>query len=100
MLPLLIALCAGAIALLASAQWLISKRASRARRELAESIHDHALALDLRCDHLQEQCDDIEHRLRVAVLFDLIAHADECGALAAGSPQRLRAYALDLLEGS
>ncbi len=77
---------------------LLTRRASRARRELAASIHDHALALDQRCDALQHQLDALTLRQRIDHLVDLVGLSERQGRLDGERARRLERYAHELRE--
>lgn len=87
---LTLALAAGLLVLL--------RRASRARRELAESQHDRALALDERCDGLREQLQTLTLRHRADHLLDLVHLCERQGRLDGERARRLERYAYDLRE--
>jgi len=91
--PLILAL---ALLALAAATAVFLGRASRARREISERLHDHAFALDRRCDALQEQLRGLDERQRVDLLFVLVAQNEAEGYLAPEAARRLRRYALGL----
>ncbi len=80
----------------AGALLVLARRASRGRRELAQSLHDRALALDQRCDALQRQLDAVARRQRADHLLDLVGVAERQGRLDAGRARRLERYALAL----
>lgn len=72
------------------------RRASRGRRELAARLHDAALALDRRCDALQEQIRTLDRRQRVDHVCDLVARGETEGRLAPEVARRLTRYASEL----
>ncbi len=73
-------------------------RARRARGELAQRLHDHALALDRRCDVLQSQLDQVALHHRVDHLLDLVSVSERHGCIATAAARRLERVALDLRE--
>ena len=77
---------------------VLARRASRARRELAESLHDRALALDRRCDALQHRLDALTRRQRVDHLQDLVSLCERQGRLGGDRARRLERYAFELRE--
>ena len=77
---------------------VLARRASRARRELAQSIHDRALALDRRCDALQRGLDGLARRQRVDHLLDLVSLCERGGRLDGERARRLERYAFELRE--
>ena len=80
--------------------WIVHRRASRARQTLSQELHDRALALDRRCDHLQEQLEKLARRQRVDHLMDLIDFGDREGRLAPEAARELRRFAHRLREES
>ena len=74
------------------------RRAARARRELAERLHDQALALDQRCDTLQCQLDATALDQRIDHLLALVSFSQRHGRLEAEAARRLELYALELRE--
>ncbi len=84
------------LATLAGGTWLFWRRARRARHELAVDLHDKALALDRRCDVLQDQIAAVQEAQRIAHLFDLVAWGEAEGRFDAELAHRLRRYALQL----
>lgn len=85
-----------ALAGLAVFTLLFLKRASRARQELAQSIHDQAHALNQRCDDLQGHLYLLEERQKIDHLLDLVAYGESSGQLTTATAGRLRGFALDL----
>ncbi|MEM7352098.1 MAG: hypothetical protein AAF657_14960 [Acidobacteriota bacterium] len=83
---LLISLAALAIS---TGLYKLSRRASRARRELSENLHDRSLALDIRCDELQHQLDTVTVRQRIHHLAYLVNLAERQGRLETGVARRL-----------
>ena len=77
---------------------VLARRASRARRELAESIHDRALALDKRCDALRHELDALTRRHRADHLLDLVGLCERRGRLDGERARRLERYAYELRE--
>ncbi len=82
------------IAALAAAAGLfvLLRRASRARAELARSQHDSTLALDRRCDRIQAQLDALTRRHRIDHLLGLVSVSERQGRLPAGVARRLERY--------
>ncbi len=94
-----LALLLSAAALAAAAGLLVlARRASQTRRELAQSLHDRALALDQRCDVLQGQLDAQEMRQRIDHLGHLVGACEHRGQLDDGAARRLELYTLELRE--
>ncbi len=75
---------------------ILSRRASRARTELAANQHAMGLALDRRCDTLQLQLDDLQRRQRIGHLLELVSVSERQGRLGAGVARRLERYVLEL----
>ena len=75
---------------------VLSRRASRARRELAESLHDRALALDRRCDVLQRQVDAGALRQRIDHLLQLVSLCERQERLDSEVARRLELFVLGL----
>jgi hypothetical protein len=85
-----------ALALLfALALFQVHRRGRRARQQLAQSIHDHALALDQRCDTLGERLERLEMQRRIDHLALLVDHGERTGRLAPEIAERLRGRALE-----
>ena len=96
MLPLLsFGLSLAALAI-AAALLVLLRRASRARAELASSQHDTAMALDRRCDALQQQLDAVTRRQRIGHLQELVSVSEHLGRLDSSIARRLERYVLDL----
>ncbi len=92
-----IALALAAIATVAAVGSVIwHRRASQARHELAQRLHDHAFALDQRCDALQHQLDDTVRRQRIDHLGDLIQLSERQGKLGSETARALERYAHSL----
>ncbi len=72
------------------------RRARRARGELAQSLHDKAIALDRRCDALQRQLDRLVMGQRIDHLLDLVRVSERMERLDAAAARRLERFALDL----
>ncbi len=85
----------GAVAVVAGL-YALSRRASRARAELAANQHAMGLALDRRCDALQLQLDDLRRRQRISHLLELVSVSERQGRLGAGVARRLERYVLEL----
>lgn len=85
-----------ALLALAAATGTFLHRASRARREISQRLHDRALDLDRRCDVLQEQIRALDELRRVDHLFVLVAENEAEGRLAPEAARRLRRYAREL----
>ncbi|HEX9734897.1 MAG TPA: hypothetical protein VGG06_23230 [Thermoanaerobaculia bacterium] len=85
-----------ALLALAATTGTFLRRASRARREISARLHDHALALDRRCDALQEQIRRLDELRRVDHLFVLVALNEADGRLPPEAARALRHYALEL----
>ncbi len=81
---------------LAAGLFVLSRRASRARAELASGQHDAAQALDRRCDLLQHQLDALKRRQRISHLSELVAVSERQGRLTAVAARRLERYVLEL----
>ncbi len=74
---------------------ILLRRAHRARGELAQRLHDKAIALDRRCDALQRQLDNLAMGQRIDHLLDLVRASERLDATAA---RRLERFALELRE--
>ncbi|MEM6456317.1 MAG: hypothetical protein AAF772_14575 [Acidobacteriota bacterium] len=75
---------------------VLHRRVRRDQRALAKALHDQAQRLDARCDHLQQQLDDLARRQRTA---DLLAQVDALASTDRLTPTRadaLRDAILDL----
>ncbi len=81
---------------LAAGLFVLARRASRARAELAAAQHDAALALDRRCDALQHQLDALRRRQRISHLQELVGVSERQGRLGADVARRLERYVLEL----
>ncbi len=81
---------------LGAAVWTSHRRASRARRELAETIHERTLALDRRFDVTQGEIERLDQQQRIDHLLDLVTAGERDGGLTAEVARRLRRYALRL----
>ncbi|MCP3963837.1 MAG: hypothetical protein GY719_38865 [bacterium] len=82
----------------AAALLVLSRRAAGARRELAERMHDQAMALDQRCDVLQQQLDVAARDQRIDHLLTLVDVSERQGRLDGAAARRLELYALELRE--
>lgn len=76
--------------------FVLSRRASRARAELATAQHDAALALDRRCDAVQHQLDTLRRRQRIGHLQELVSVSERQGRLPTAVARRLERYVLEL----
>lgn len=85
-----------AVAALAAVTGFYLRRASRARRELSQRLHDAALALDRRCDALQGEIREIDRRQRIEHLARLVDWGEAEGLLSARTAPGLRRYVADL----
>ncbi len=92
-----------ATATLMVATYSLFRRASFARRELSEQIHDRSLGLDLRCDTLQSQIDELTRQRRRDTfrsqrdhLLTLVSSSQVAGLLSAPAAEALRRYVLEL----
>ncbi len=95
-LPILsLGLSLAALAIVAGSLILL-RRAGRERAELAQRLHDTALALDRRCDALQHQLDALALRQRIDHLQDLLGVSERLGRLDGDAARRLERYVLDL----
>ncbi len=94
-LYLLLALLATAAGL-AAAVWISRRRSSRARRELAEAIHDRTLAFDHHFDVTQAEIERLDQQQRIDHLLDLVTVGERDGGLTAEVAGRLRRFALRL----
>lgn len=72
---------------------ILHRRASHARQELAQRLHDHALALDQRCDTLQHQLDATIRQQRIDHLGDLVQRSERQGKLGSRTARALELYA-------
>ncbi len=81
---------------LAAGLLVLLRRARQARGELAQSLHDKALALDRRCDVLQRQLDALTLHQGFDRLQRLVSVSERQGRLDAGAARRLERYVLDL----
>ncbi len=95
-LYLLLALWLATTAGLAAAVWISHRRSSRARRQLAEAIHDRTLALDRRFDVTQAEIERLDQQQRIDHLLDLVIAGERSGGLTAEVARRLRRFALRL----
>jgi HAMP domain-containing protein len=93
---LLLALWLATTAGLAAALWVSHRRGSRARRELAQTIHDRTLALDRRFDVTQTEIERLDQQQRIDHLLDLVTAGERDGCLTGEVSRRLRRYALRL----
>ncbi len=93
---LLLALWLVTTAGLAAAVLTSHRRASRARRELAETIHERTLALDRRFDVTQGEIERLDQQQRIDHLLDLVTAGERDGCLTVEVSRRLRRYALRL----
>ena len=73
----------------------VYRRGRQARQQLAQSLHDHALALDQRCDTLGQRLDRLEMQRRIDHLALLVDHGERTGRLAPEVAERLRGRALE-----
>jgi hypothetical protein len=89
-------LLAFALLALAGVTFTYLKRASRARRELSQRLHDSALALDRRCDVLQDQVLTVDRRLSIDHLARLVDWGRSEGRYSDRTAQALRRYVRDL----
>ena len=85
-----------ATASLTVATYSLFRRASFARRELSEQIHNRSLGLDLRCDILQNQIDELTRQRRCDHLLTLVSSSQVAGLLTAPAAEALRRYVLEL----
>ncbi len=81
---------------LAAGLFVLLRRASQARGELAQRLHDKALGLDRRCDVLQRQLDAVTRRQGIGRLQELVGVCERQGRLDAAVARRLERYVLDL----
>ena len=95
--PLALLLSLAALAISAGLL-ILARRASRARRELAERLHDQALALDQRCDVLQRQLDAQAMQQSIDHLWRLVGSCERSGQLEGDAARRLERYTLELGE--
>lgn len=95
-LYLLFALWLVTTAGLGAVLWISHRRASRARRELAQTIHDRTLALDRRFDVTQAEIERLDQQQRIDHLLDLVTAGERDACLNGEVARRLRRYALRL----
>ena len=81
------------LAALAGGTWVLLRRA---RHQLAVDLHDKALALDRRCDAVQDQIRALGEAQRIAHLFDLVTWGEAEGRFDSEVARGLRRYALQL----
>lgn len=89
-------LLSAALIALAAVTGVYLRRASRARRELSQRLHDAALALDRRCDVLQDQILALDRRQRIDHLESLVDRGEAEGRLPARVTPDLRRCLADL----
>lgn len=73
-------------------------RASQAHAELAQALHDKAMALDQRCDVLQRQLDAHDLWQRIDHLSHLVSACERQGQLDAEAARRLSGTTFELRE--